>query len=132
MRFTVFGKPVPQGSTRAFIPKGWKRAIITSDNTKLKPWRQQLAGTAEALNLAVISKDRPVGIVMDFYFERPKGASLKSRPGMTIRPDVDKLQRAVFDSLTGTILTDDAQIVDVHARKFYGIPERVEIEVREL
>ncbi len=69
---------------------------------------------------------------MDFYFERPKSASLKSRPGMTVKPDGDKLVRAVFDAMTGTVVTDDAQFVDIHARKFYGIPERVEITIGEL
>ncbi len=38
VKFTVYGRPVPQGSTRSFIPKGWTRAVITTDNKKLKPW----------------------------------------------------------------------------------------------
>jgi Holliday junction resolvase RusA-like endonuclease len=42
---------------------------------------------------------------------------------------VDKLQRAVFDSLKGILYVDDGQVVDILAPtgKFYGLPERVEI-----
>jgi Holliday junction resolvase RusA-like endonuclease len=132
VKFTVFGKPQPQGSTRAFFIKSLGRAVITSDNKNLKPWRQQLSETAMALGAPLIGKNRPVSIAVDFFFERPKGASVKSRPGMTVKPDGDKLLRAVFDSLTGTIVTDDAQFVEIYVRKFYGLPERAEIQVGEL
>ena len=36
IQFTVYGRPEPQGSTRAFIPKGWKRATVTSDNPEVE------------------------------------------------------------------------------------------------
>ena len=53
VEFTVHGTPQPQGSAKAFIPKGWKRAIITSDNRSLKPWRQDVSAMAsEAMQLA--------------------------------------------------------------------------------
>ncbi len=45
---------------------------------------------------------------------------------------MDKLERAVFDALTGTLVTDDAQIVKCHTMKHYGQPERVEIRIGEL
>lgn len=129
IRFTVFGTPKPQGSTRAFIPKGWKRAIITTDNTNLKPWRQQISATAQSLNVPVFHDKAPIRIVLDFFFARPKTA--KNRKGMIVKPDLDKLQRAIFDGITGILIRDDSQIVDVQARKLYGDPERVEIEIQE-
>lgn len=30
--FTVLGTPQPQGSAKGFVPKGWTRAVITTDN----------------------------------------------------------------------------------------------------
>jgi len=131
IRFVVHGTPVPQGSTRAFIPKGWKRAIITTDNTKLKPWRQQVSGTAASLDVEAFPAHVPVTVTLDFYFARPKTASVKKRPGMTTKPDVDKLIRACFDACKGILFHDDAQIVSVAARKFYCEPERVEIVISE-
>src|ERR1700693_1389314 len=76
--FTVYGKPEPQGSTRAFIPKGWNRAVITSDNAELKPWRQQITRTAieefpkqNGGRCDPIARDVPVFVRMDFYLKRP-------------------------------------------------------------
>jgi crossover junction endodeoxyribonuclease RusA len=132
--FTVLGKPEPQGSSRAFIPKGWNRAVITSDNSRLKPWRQQVSGAAleaaKGLDLPVFRAHKPLGIRLRFYFQRPKSVTAKTRPGMTTKPDGDKILRAVLDALTGIIAVDDAQFVDFSLSKHYGVP-RVEVEVYE-
>jgi hypothetical protein len=37
IQFVVYGIPAPKGSMHAFIPKGWKRAIVTDSNPKVKP-----------------------------------------------------------------------------------------------
>ena len=44
--FVVHGRPQPQGSAKAFIPRGWNRAVITTDNKNLKPWRQDVSASA--------------------------------------------------------------------------------------
>lgn len=44
-------------------------------------------------------------------------------------PDLDKLVRAVLDALTGLAYHDDAQVVEIHARKVYG--DTTIIDVRE-
>jgi Holliday junction resolvase RusA-like endonuclease len=136
--FTVYGKPQPQGSTKAFIPKGWSRPVVTSDNAKLKPWRQQLTSTVieefAKQNLGAcdpIARDIPVFVRMDFYIERPASLPKKFQHA-TKRPDWDKLSRAVCDSLTGSAITDDSQIVMAVVGKHYGQPERVEIFVTTL
>jgi Holliday junction resolvase RusA-like endonuclease len=131
--FTVYGKPEPQGSTRAFVPKGWKRPIITSANKKLKPWRQQITAAAMAHmreeREEPYSRETPILIELDFFLQRP--ATLPKRILLPAkRPDVDKLCRGIFDSLSGVIFTDDCQIVSLIARKFYGAPERVEIKIQ--
>lgn len=46
-----------------------------------------------------------------------------------MKPDFDKLARAVADGLTGAIYDDDGQIVCCEILKSYGSPERVEIRV---
>ena len=129
--FTVYGKPQPQGSAKAFFVKSLGRPVITSDNAKLKPWRQQLSGTAESLGIAPAAREVPIAVMLDFYFEKPKAAPKRRRKPI-VKPDIDKLVRAVLDALTGTLIGDDAQVVDIHARKHYGLPERVEIEIGEL
>jgi len=132
LTFTVYGTPKPQGSMRGFRHRTTGKVIVTSDNKRLKPWRQQLSETAlHARGPGVeLCQSYPVRIDLVFYFRRPKSA--KKRIGMTVKPDLDKLQRAVFDALKGILIHDDAQITSVTARKHYGDPERVEITVEEL
>lgn len=127
--FTVFGKPAPQGSMRAFMRPGMRFPVVTSDNAATRPWRQEITATAIALKVLPFEKNIPVEITLNFYFARPKSAN--KRKGMTVRPDLDKTVRAVFDALKGVLLHDDAQVVEVHARKHYGGPERVEIRIQE-
>ena len=47
--FTVYGEAQPKGSARAFIPRGWKRAVVTSDNPKLKSWEHTIRQTLQAV-----------------------------------------------------------------------------------
>ena len=127
IHFTVYGKPIPQGSQRAFMRPGMRQPVITSDNRALGPWRLKIGAVAESLKAQKFDRGAPVEVAMDFYFARP--GSAKARKSMTVRPDLDKLVRAVFDAITGILIADDAQIVEHHARKYYGEPERVEIEI---
>jgi crossover junction endodeoxyribonuclease RusA len=76
-----------------------------------------------------------VGVYIIFTFPRPKdhwlpvGAGTKrSAPvlkpgapiGVTHKPDLDKLCRAVLDALTGILYLDDAQVVALAASKRYA------------
>lgn len=127
--FVVYGKCEPQGSMKLFIPKGAKFPIATSDNPKLKPWRQQITRTAlETLQGEIIRRDIGVTLKLDFFVERPATKPKRiTRP--TTRPDLDKYCRAVKDALKGAAYEDDSQVCDLIASKHYGVPERVEITV---
>lgn len=127
--FTVYGIPQPQGSSRMVPVKG-HGMFITSANKKLRPWRQEVSNTALALNVPPFAKDTPIVARLVFYFKKPPSVS-KRRIRPTVAPDIDKLCRSCFDSLTGILFRDDAQVVDVHATKHYGDIERVEISLRE-
>lgn len=134
IKFVAYCEPQPQGSMRAFTPKGWNRPIITSANKDLKSYRQEVSKAAlakrqlEGFYDVIFGKHVAVVIAMKFYFNKPDSVS-KKRTEHVVRPDCSKLIRATEDALTGIIYTDDAQIVSIHAEKFYGQPERVEIEV---
>ncbi len=128
--FTVFGHPQPQGSSRAFYVKSLGRAVITSTNKNLKPWRQQITETAMTLSAPVIQG--PVAMSLVFYFKRPKSVK-KTVIYKTSRPDTDKLIRSVLDSLTGVLYQDDSQVARFdRIEKLYGDTERVEIQVVEI
>jgi Holliday junction resolvase RusA-like endonuclease len=128
LNFTVYGIPQPQGSTRAFIPRGWSRPVITTDNVRLKPWRQELAGAAIAAmeGKQMAARGVPVSITLAFYFEKPK-SERKSALHKTTKPDVDKLLRAVLDALTGIAYQDDSQVSECRVAKVFGSPARLEV-----
>lgn len=131
LTFTVYGTPIPQGSTRAFIPKGWNRPIITADNAKTKPWRQEIAGVvlAEMERNGFQMIAGAVRVEARFFFERPKSVKKGHK---TTKPDIDKLMRSLFDALTGHVFKDDSQVTICSACKEFGSPARCEVEVEEL
>lgn len=132
VEFIVYGEPKPQGSMRAFMPKGFKRPILTSDNKKLKPWRQEVTGAAVArfAQGGIVIAERPEAIEMfvKFFFPKPKSVK-KSIRNKTTKPDVDKLARGILDSLTGVAYEDDSQVTALHVYKFFDPQPRAEIRI---
>ncbi len=133
--FFVPGLPKTAGSKRAFIPKGWKRAIITDDCKGSKDWRGDIKAMAsskapEQLLAGALSLD------LRFVLPRPKahlnshGAVKSNAPGWHIKkPDVLKLARAVEDALTGVLWQDDSQIAVETLHKAYGDKPGVTVTV---
>lgn len=138
---TVYTRPVPQGSMKGFVApgknRGKPRAILTSDNRAMKPYRQEVALTAiaEMSKLGVdgpfAEKHVPVAVELRFYFRRPVSVS-KKRVHVVVKPDIDKIVRSTFDSLKGIFWNDDAQIVSLFTYKAYCHRERVEINVSKM
>lgn len=116
--FRVFGVAQPKGSTRAFVPKGWSRPVITSANPKSKGWQQLVSEQAQTVAQDGLFTG-PVVLIVTFHLPRP--ASLpKKHLHHTKKPDLDKLVRNTKDALKGILYRDDAQVVDIHARKVYA------------
>lgn len=128
VRFEVLGVAEPKGSTRAFIPKGWTRPVITSANKNLRKWEDDIRAALQQ-QVAGIFFDGPVVVQVDFHLPRPASMSKKVMFHVK-RPDADKLGRAVLDALTKTLWKDDSQVVEMRVAKHYtdGQPRAV-IEV---
>ena len=135
LTFTAYVRPEPQGSSKAFVRGG--RAHITSDNKKLRPFRSEVTRCAMAelaemnLPMPLFGKHVPVKVKYVFLFRRP-GSIPKRRLHPVVKPDLDKLERATCDSLTGVLFHDDAQVVASACEKRYGDVEGVEVTVWEL
>jgi crossover junction endodeoxyribonuclease RusA len=131
--FVVPGTPQPQGSMKAFVPKGWNRPVLTSDNSKLKTWRWNVGQMAKQAMMAIgeklISKPLPIRVEAQFYFAKPKGS--KERHKVT-RPDLDKICRALLDSLTGIAFEDDSQVTQLWVSKFFGSQAHTQVRITEL
>lgn len=120
VEFFVAGVAQPKGSAKAFVPKGWNRAVITSSNPRLKEW-QTLVSLEAARHVSQGALEGPVVVEFGFILHRPE--SLPKKVGhCTKKPDIDKLARAGLDALTGIVFKDDAQVVDLLARKRYVRP----------
>jgi Holliday junction resolvase RusA-like endonuclease len=122
LHFDAVGTPQPQGSAKAFVVGG--KARITSDNTRLKPWREAVVYAAwDAMERAGwTTTEAPVEVTLSFRLPRPKSVR---RTWPTVRPDLDKLTRAVLDSMTTAgVFGDDSQVIAVYASKAYanGLP----------
>ena len=110
LSFTALGKPEPQGSI-AFKGMRGGKPILTSDNAQLKPWRAVVAMAArQAAGDSWEPLDEPVRVSAAFYLPRPL------RPRWLVpatKPDVDKLTRALLDSLADAgIVANDSRVVE--------------------
>ena len=121
LTFIAHGTPVPQGSHRAF--RRGERIVVTHVNgSKLTAWRDTVrkAALEEARSAGWEVANQPVGVRMQFRMPRPKKPRF-SVPA--VRPDLDKLMRAVMDALTDGpqpgVIQDDSLMVSVHATEVY-------------
>jgi Holliday junction resolvase RusA-like endonuclease len=117
--FEVIGTPVPKGSMRAFVPKGWARAVITHDSEKTKPWQEAVEATARVAAGGAPPIDEAVVLYLWFFMPRPKSAKNRRRP--ETKPDFDKLTRLISDALTkAEVYTDDSRVVESHTYLHYA------------
>ena len=125
---SVVGDPASQGSHA--IMQG---RIVQVNSKKHKAWRNAITQTALATLPADWQPiDEPCELIVNFYMPKPASAT-RSLP--TVSPDLDKLIRAVGDSLTDSgVVVDDSRIVRISARKLYaiGIEPGATIEVKTL
>lgn len=117
--FKVPGIALPQGSMRPGVTKTGK-PFMHSDNPNLQEWRIRVAWVAQMQRRGVFFERREaVTVGLGFFFVRPKSLP-KGVAHHVTRPDIDKLERAVFDALTGVLWHDDSQVVAVTKRKGFA------------
>lgn len=80
-----------------------------------------------------------VAVEVAFFFPRPnlhftrKGNRSKHWiPHYVHSPDVDKCVRTILDALTNLVYTDDRQVVELAAWKFYGDEYRICLKIQEV
>jgi Holliday junction resolvase RusA-like endonuclease len=130
-----------------FVPglpqqQGTKTKWGTEENPHVTSWRESVARSAHEIMGDEPPLHGPVRVTVTFTFPRPKthyrggkfaGLLKETAPFFhTGPPDLDKLQRAIGDSLTATILRDDRQISSWGTRKIYGDKVGAQIAVEPL
>jgi Holliday junction resolvase RusA-like endonuclease len=125
---SVTGNPASQGSHAIMYGR-----IVQVNSSKHKAWRKAIVQEA----IATLPDDwqpidEPCELIVNFYLPKPKTVN---RQLPSVSPDLDKLIRAVGDSLTDSgVVTDDSRIVRISARKLYaeGIQPGATIQVKTL
>lgn len=108
--FFVPGIPKPQGSKRAFVNPKTNRAVVVEDNKNVRDWRSDVRAMAMDHADNRISEGS-VCITLRFIMKRPLATpKSKPTPPAVKKPDLDKLERAILDALTGILFTDDSQV----------------------
>jgi crossover junction endodeoxyribonuclease RusA len=110
----VSGDPASQGSHSVINGR-----IVQVNSTKHKRWRNAVVFAAlDLIDEDWVPIDEPVELSVIFYLPRPKTAT---RQFPAVMPDLDKLIRAVGDSLTTAgIISDDSRIIAIQAKKLYA------------
>jgi crossover junction endodeoxyribonuclease RusA len=126
--FTVPGEPITQGSIRPAITKAGQLYTIHDNRKTLTAWRkvaQQAALTGKAkATTKFFDVGVPVIVSAAFICTKPKVPTF-SYP----TKDLDKLARALLDALTGVVIADDSQVVELRVRKLYGLEPRTRVIV---
>lgn len=132
LTFHAAGEPVPQGSKKAWLDRKTHRVMMTEDQgTRHTAWRHIVSSAAAAaMNESTLTApiSVPVTVALTFHFHRGIGHYGSGRNARVVKdsapshpskpPDIDKLIRAVLDSMTDAMVwTDDSLVVSITARK---------------
>jgi len=130
LRVEVYGDPKPQGSKNGFIRGG--RVVLVEASKDLGSWRSTIANQTgievRKQNWEKIGKEETAHVTILFYFVKPKTVK---RIFHTVKPDLDKLIRAVLDAITQSkvVWEDDSQVISLFVAKEYGSEAKAVIEI---
>lgn len=125
--FFVPGTPAPQPRPRGQLIRGPKPFIKIYTPNDAKDWKEAVARYALA-SFRITPLDEPLRLCLSFRMQRPQSHSLKN--GLRLNapvfhlstPDLDNLEKAVMDALTGILWRDDSIICQKYAEKVYVSP----------
>jgi len=110
--YRIPGTAIPQGSKSVT-----KTGLMFDSNKNLKAWRNHATET--------IAKQHPLehpilgALAADIHIYLPKPKTV-TRNYPSVKPDIDKLARAILDSLTAAgAIKDDSLICELHISKTY-------------
>lgn len=124
-----YGKGRPKfGRTCAGLPTTYTPKKTRDVENQIKFYSRM-----EAMKLRHRHFDGPLEAHVVFYIPRPKTVETRIYP--TIKPDLDNLEKCVFDSLNEIIYKDDVQIVKCISMKLYadkGQPPGIVVKIKQL
>ncbi len=100
--------------------------VIHTRGSALAAWRSAIA--LEARRAGAFPTRAPITLNMTFVVTKPRTVK---RDNPTVPPDLDKLVRGALDALTAIAYVDDAQVIELTAKKIYGELPGVSIDIHE-
>lgn len=138
VEFTVRGEVVGQGSMIPFVTQQGYAKVRPDNARSLTHWRTRIADEAQRAMDGRPVIHGAVKVQARFAFVRPqshygKRGLLPSAPSHRVGGvDLDKACRALFDALQGTVLANDALVVELHAAKVWGDEPGIRVRVTAL
>lgn len=131
--FTVPGQPVGKGRPRVGKVGGFSR-LYTPEKTVSY---ESLVGYSAAQAMAGRGLiEAPVFVTLDIRVQIPASWSRKKQELARVggywpatKPDIDNVEKAIFDGMNGVVWKDDVQVVKVTKQKRYSDQPGVEVYV---
>lgn len=131
LELMISGIAAPQGSKKIGKHRRTGAPLLIDDNKSLKAWRERAEQQLRKAWAGRAPISSAVYVSLSFYLPRPAGHYGTGRNAgilrpsaplwPAVRPDNDKLQRAVFDALQASgVLEEDSRVVGVTSWKNYA------------
>jgi len=125
MKFCVKGTPVPQGSMNAYS-RGGKVRMVHSKGKSLDAWRCKVGSYFKQIMFErkdIFQGDIAILLRLRFVFHAPRtrkkeiNHSVYGKLPRCVKPDLDKLVRAIGDGFTQATGVDDSKICVIYCEK---------------
>ena len=136
LTFFVPGEPQGKGRPRA-ARAGKSVRLYTPEKTVayegLVAHAGSIAMAGRPLILGAVSVvlDIVIGVPAS-WSQKQKRRALAGERHPVKKPDIDNVEKAIFDGLNGVVWKDDEQVVDSCKRKRFGSVPGVKVEIEEL
>ncbi len=133
--FTVPGVAVPKGRPK-FARRCQHMTTYTPEKTASFENLVKSRSDDAMKGKGLIMTNAPVQAVINIYLPIPKSwpkkfkeMALNGQVGVTKKPDMDNVVKALFDAMNGIVFKDDSQVVFAMVRKTYATTPYTEITI---
>lgn len=136
IKFTYYGEIKGKGRPR-FRSMG--KFVSTYTPKETKDYEMSIKEAYLNESTCTYFNNEQLILTLNIYQAVPKATSKKKTQEMlehkirpTKKPDIDNILKSVCDSLNKVAYTDDTQIIEIVAKKYYAERNYMEIEIKTL
>lgn len=118
MKTTIYVEPHAKGRPKVSTFGGHAQ-VYTPKKTRMAEADIKAAIRSEIAKAERFGAGEPLVLWVTFYVVRPKSAPRRVKHPVT-RPDLDNYLKTLLDALDKFAFPDDAQIVNIHAKKAFA------------